>query len=182
MSDDLRPDIAAAQARMQSKIGAKREIRRLIEYLWEGERVDYLASGQYGPGTGIVALTDRRLLFVKDGMMSKSTEDFPLEKIASVQWSSGMIFGTLIVFASGNKAEIKQMDKKDGKQIADALRDRISPGQTPATPAVPVSPPSASAGGQDVYAQLEQLAQLRERGVITDTEFEAKKVELLSRI
>lgn len=180
MSDELRPDIAAAMARMQTKLGAKREIRRLIEYLWEGERVDFLASGQYGPGTGLVALTDRRMLFVKDGVMSKSTEDFPLEKISSVQWSSGMLLGTMIVFASGNKAEIKSMDKKDGKQLADALRDRISPGHAPAQPAA--APAPAPAGGGDVYAQLAKLGELRDAGILTPQEFDAKKGELLGRI
>jgi hypothetical protein len=178
MSDELRPDIAAAMARMQNKIGAKREIRRLVEYLWDGERVDFLAAGQYGPGTGLVALTDRRMLFVKDGMMSKTTEDFPLEKISSVQWSSGMIFGTMIVFASGNKAEVKNMDKKDGKALADALRDRLAPGNAPAQPA----PAPAPASGDDVYAQLAKLGELRDAGILTAQEFEAKKAQLLGRI
>lgn len=178
MSDELRPDIQAARDHMQSKIGAGREIRRLIEYLWDGERVQLLASGQYGPGTGLVALTDRRMLFVKDGRMSQTSEDFPIEKIASVQWSSGVMFGTLIVFASGNKAEIKQMDKKDGKQIADALRDRLAPGQAPAAPAAP----APAAGGDDVYAQLAKLGELRDAGILTAQEFDSKKAELLGRI
>lgn len=182
MSDQpLRPDIQAASDLMQSKIGAKREIKKLVEYLWEDERVYLMASGQYGPGTGLVVLTSRRLLFVKDGMMSKVTEDFPLDKISSAQWSSGMLFGSLIVFASGNKAEIKQLDKKDGKALADALRERLASGPPAQAQAAPVSagPP---AGGGDVMAQLQQLGQLRDAGIVTQEEFEAKKAELLRRI
>lgn len=38
-------------------------------------------------------LTDRRLLFVQDGLTSKTTEDFPMDKVSSVQWSSGMLVG-----------------------------------------------------------------------------------------
>lgn len=179
MSDQpLRPDIQAAANLMQSKIGSKREIRKLIEYLWEDEQVHLMASGQYANGTGLVALTNRRLLFVKDGMMSKTTEDFPLDKISSAQWSSGLLLGTLIVFASGNKAEIKQMDKKDGKQLTDALRERLASG----APSQPAQAPAPQAGGGDVMGQLQQLGQLRDAGIVTPEEFEAKKAELLRRI
>ncbi|GHE33351.1 hypothetical protein GCM10017673_40360 [Streptosporangium violaceochromogenes] len=176
MSDQLRPDIQAAANLMQSKIGAKREIRKLIEYLWDDEQVHLMSGGQYGAGTGLVVLTNRRLLFVKDGVMSKTTEDFPLDKISSVQWSSGMLLGTLIVFASGNKAEIKNMDKKDGKQVADTLRERLASGT--ARPAQ-VAGPTA---GSDVYDLLRKLGELRDAGVLTAEEFEAKKAELIRRI
>ncbi len=65
-----------------------------------------ITGGAYGPGTGIVVLTDRRLLFLKDGRLSKTSEDFPLSKISSVQCSTGMMLGKITVFAPGNKAEI----------------------------------------------------------------------------
>ena len=34
----------------------------------------------------------------------------------------------------------------------------------------------------DIFAKIERLAELRQKGIITDQEFEAKKSELLSRI
>jgi hypothetical protein len=58
MADDqLRPDIAAAVNLMQNKIGAKRAIRKLVEYLWDNEQVHLMAGGTYGPGVGLVMLT-----------------------------------------------------------------------------------------------------------------------------
>ncbi len=40
--------------------------------------------------------------------------------------------------------------------------------------------PAAPAGGQsDVIAQLTQLGQLRDQGILTDAEFEAQKAKLL---
>src|SRR5690349_19099478 len=115
--DDLRPDIEAARARMRSKIGSGKETKRLVGYLWEDENVERMAQGNYGRGVGLLVQTDRRLLFLKEGM-TKQTEDFPLEKVSSVQWSSGIGTGTLTIFASGNKAEIKAMNKDDGKEMA----------------------------------------------------------------
>jgi hypothetical protein len=182
MADELRPDIQAAMSKMSSKIGSRREIRKLPEHLWEGERVDMITSGTYGAGTGIVVLTDRRLFFLKDGVMSKTSEDFPLSKISSVQWSSGMMLGKIIVFASGNKAEITNVQKADGKAITDAVRARLTEGSQPS--ATPESTPASSTGEAkpDVYEQLAKLGELRNAGVLTDAEFETKKAELLSRI
>src|SRR6266540_94662 len=126
MSDELRPDIQAAVSKMSHKMGSKREIKKLPEHLWENEQVDMITGGMYGSGTGIVVLTDRRLFFLKDGVFSKTSEDFPLSKISSVQWSSGVLLGKIIVFASGNKAEISNVQKADGKAITDAVRSRLA--------------------------------------------------------
>jgi hypothetical protein len=90
-SEDLRADIAAAKDRMETRVGANREIKKLGEHLWEGETVEYMSSGYYGAGIGLVVLTDRRLLFIKDGWTSKTTEDFPLDKISSVQCQGGAV-------------------------------------------------------------------------------------------
>lgn len=179
MAEDLRPDIAAAAAKLNTTIGSKREIRKLVDHLWEGERVDQLATGQYGAGMGLLARTDRRLLFLKDGWGGGTSEDFPFSKISSVQWASGMMQGTITIFASGNKAEIKSVQKDAGKSMVDALRAII------ADPAPPASAPEVgarSSSGDDVIEQIRKLGQLRDAGVVTEAEFEAKKAELLSRL
>lgn len=100
-----------------------------------------------------------------------------------------LLFGTLTVFASGSKADIEQIDKKDGKQIADAIRGRLAAPVRPQhdiPPAVPQYAPPAmatpAAAGPDVYEQLRKLGELRDLGVVTPDEFEHKKRELLARI
>ncbi|QDN64433.1 PH domain-containing protein [Streptomyces sp. S1D4-14] len=123
---DVRPDIDAATAALPSALGAKREIRKLPGVLWEGETVERLAIGQYGGGQGLVAMTDKRLLFFKHGFLSQTLEDFPYNRISSVQWSAGPLMGTLTVFTSGNRAEIKSMPKDPGKTLADKLRARLA--------------------------------------------------------
>jgi Bacterial PH domain/Short C-terminal domain len=177
-SSELRADIEAAKKKMRTRIGSGREIKKLISYLWDDETVDLIAGGTYGAGTGLLALTDRRLLFLKEGVFSRTTEDFPMEKISSVQWSSGIVQGTLTVFASGNKAEIKNMNKDDGKQIADTIRERLST----ATTHGPVRDETSAAPHPDVYGQLAKLGELRDAGILTKEEFDTKKAELLSRL
>ncbi|MCW6005840.1 PH domain-containing protein [Micromonospora sp. CPCC 205371] len=180
MGEQLRPDIEAARSKMRIKVGAGREIKRLHEHLWEQEQVRAMTAGTYGPGTGLVVLTDRRLLFVKDGVMSKATEDFPLDKISSVQWSSGIATGTIAIFASGNKAEIKNVNKDDGKSLTDLLRV-VMTGQT-ATGTYGEEVPTGGSSPQDIFEQLRKLGELRDAGIVTPEEFEKKKAELLSRI
>lgn len=43
----------------------------------------------------------------------------------------------------------------------------------------PAAPASGAAGGQDVAAQLTQLADLKSQGLLTDEEFEAQKAKIL---
>ncbi|WP_200302248.1 PH domain-containing protein [Streptomyces adelaidensis] len=174
---DVRPDIDEAAAKLQSTLGAKREIQRLPEVLWEGETVEMLATGVYGKGNGLVAMTSQRLIFLKHGVMSQQVEDFPYGRISSVQWSGGMISGTLIVFASGNKAEIKQMPKDAGKALADALRARLAAPQPAAGPVA-----AAAAGAQDVASRLQTLDQLRAAGAITDEEYRDRRAKILDSL
>jgi len=173
--EGLRPDIDAARARMRTKVGGGKEIKRLVGYLWEDEHVERMTTGSYGAGIGLLVLTDRRLLFVKEGM-KKKTEDFPLEKISSVQWSSGLTSGTVTVFASGNKAEIHSVNKADGKEMTDHLRNRLSAPKPSSAAHVP------HGTAPDIPDQIRKLGELRDSGVLTSEEFEAKKTELLSRM
>ncbi|MGI5486040.1 SHOCT domain-containing protein [Microtetraspora malaysiensis] len=174
-----RPDIQAAADRMATKFGSRREIRHLVDYLVEGEAVEQMAGGTFGPGIGLVVLTDRRLLFVKDGLVAKVAEDFMVGKISSVQWDPGSSHGTLTVTSSGDKAEIENIHNNDGARIADAIQHRLSSARSAASPAPAPTPVS---GEDDVFEALRKLGELRDKGVITDAEFAAKKAELLARI
>jgi hypothetical protein len=130
-----------------------------------------MTSGADGKGTGLVVLTDRRLLFVQHGIMSQTAEDFPRDKVSSIQWSSGMMLGTITAFASGNKAVIKNVDKGDGKEIVDLIRHRLSE-QAPRASA------ATRGGGEGIYEQLRKLGELQFAGVLTDEEFKRKKADL----
>lgn len=176
-SFNVRPDIDAAAEKLGSTLGSKREIQRLPEVLWEGETVEMLATGIYGKGNGLLAMTSMRLIFLKHGIMSQQVEDFPYSKISSVQWSGGMMFGALSVFTSGNKAEIKQIPKADGKALADRLRSLIADGAAPATVPAP-----AAGAQQDVGSRLATLDQLRAAGAITDAEYQDRRTQILNSI
>ena len=180
MGDDLRDDIQAAKDRMRVKFGGRRELKRLEQHLWPNERVNEITTGTYGGGQGLIVLTTLRLLFFREGWVGKNSEDFPIDKVSSVGFKSGMLTGTVTVFASGNKAEITGVYKQDGKRIVDNMRARLMDrGEDPDTDATEAGVPS---GKDDPMEKLRKLGELRDAGIVTDEEFVSKKKQLLDSL
>jgi hypothetical protein len=101
-------------------------------------------------------------------------EDFPYDKISSIQYQTGWTGGTITIFASGNKVEIKNVLKDQCKSFADSVRARISP--TTESVQAP-SPPQQRE--PDLVDQLERLGKLKEQGILTEEEFTAQKAKIL---
>jgi hypothetical protein len=140
-----------------------------------------MTNGSYGGGIGLLVLTDRRLFFVRDGWIRKVNEDFPIDKISSVQWDGGLTQGKITIFAHANKSVIEAVHKEDGKAMVDVVRERLTArgGPGDAGDAVTTSAPDPQSQAME---QLRQLGELRDSGVLTPDEFEAKKAELLKRV
>jgi len=71
----------------------------------------------------------------------------------------------------------ESLDQQDLTDVKSAQASGSSPAAQPA--ASPASTPPAPSGEADYIAELERLAGLRDMGVITPEEFEAKKKQLL---
>jgi hypothetical protein len=90
--------------------------------------------------------------------------------------------GELTIFVSGNKATVKDVHPKQrAPEIGDYVRQKIASGPAQAlAAAAPQAGPSASA--ESPMDQLKKLAELRDAGIVSNEEFEAKKAELLGRM
>lgn len=156
----------------------RREMKKLPQLLGEGEEVVNLARGEYGGKEGLIAATDRRIIFVEEGMVRHRLEDFPYNKVSSILTEAGIRSGKLTIFASGNKAEITDVHPKQrASEIGDYVRGRI--GTAFAGQAAP-SPPVVAPDGP--MEQLRKLGELRDAGLVTPEEFEAKKADILARM
>jgi hypothetical protein len=181
-AESMRSDIQAAKKRMRHKFGARRELKKLKSYIDPDEHVDRMLTGLYGNGTGILVLTDRRLVFIRDGHMSKRTEDFPLRNITSVAWQSGLALGTVIITAGGVRTKIKNVNTDDGKELVDLVRTRLAARASKAAAPAPVAAPAPTVGKPSLLDQLKQLGEFHEAGVLTDEEFTSKKASILAQI
>jgi uncharacterized membrane protein YdbT with pleckstrin-like domain len=156
------------------------------------------------------AVTNQKVMKVA-GLLRKRTSGAALEKINDVIMEQGPLgrmlgYGTLKVSTASdssdltyetmrNPAEFRRamLDQKmefeqaDSRHIADAVRAAapvaaapaaVSPAPAPeVTMAVPVAPPAPTADDK-----LRSLAKLRDDGIISPEEFEAKKAELLDQL
>jgi uncharacterized membrane protein YdbT with pleckstrin-like domain len=134
-------------------------------------------------------ITNRRVLKV-EGLLDKKAGDSSLDKINDAVLKQGILarllgYGDLEVLTA-NEQQIdryamlnKVVDFK--KAMLDA-KNSLEDGYRGAasTPAAAAPAPKASSG--DVAETLAKLAELRDKGAITQAEFDAKKADLLSRM
>ena len=86
--------------------------------------------------------------------------------------------GNINLNASGDHYHISLIPKDDVERVAQCIRNQM--GVIRAHPAGPAAP--APAPGPSLVDQIQQLAGLRDQGILSDAEFEAKKADLLSRM
>jgi uncharacterized membrane protein YdbT with pleckstrin-like domain len=128
--------------------------------------------------TNYVLTTER--IIVRRGMIARSGTEIPLENINNVLFSQTVLerllgYGDVLLESAGSQGQSRLEDIPDPESFqsqvyrvreARSLAFRYGPG------------PSTEAAG-DVVSQLERLADLRERGHLSDDEFEVKKRRLL---
>ncbi|MGB8020737.1 MAG: SHOCT domain-containing protein [Candidatus Nanopelagicales bacterium] len=118
------------------------------------------------------------------GMLAGGPEDLeviPTKSVSSVQVRRGAWYHDVTIYASGNTI-VLSVDAADAETLRGLIMDQILHGSShaapaPAAPAAPVQP-----DGDAVIEQIRKLGELRDAGILTPEEFEAKKAELLGRL
>lgn len=113
-------------------------------------------------------------------------------KVATASDSTDMVYETMRAPAEFRRAMLDQkmvFEQADARHIAEAVRAAAPVPPTPATevtvpiPAAPPPPPPAPAPAvPTVDERLRSLAKLRDDGIISPEDFEAKKAEILEQI
>ena len=161
-----------------SKFLAKREVKELPSILWEDEIVENIVQGMYANNFGLLVATNKRLLFIDKGLIRLVVEDFPYDKITSLQYETGLVQGRIIVFVSGNRAEIRNIEKAAVKNFTEFVRARVTTIQDSAAPSSGSKVKSVDSDG--MVEQLQKLAIMHKKGMLTDSEFMNAKKKLLS--
>jgi uncharacterized membrane protein YdbT with pleckstrin-like domain len=134
-------------------------------------------------------VTSSRVIF-RTGVLAKHGVEIPMDRIANINFNQSMWervigAGDLEIESAGRDGQSTFNDVWHPDAVQQELyRQMESHAQTRAgyaAGAAAAAPASASAA-QTVPEQIQQLADLRDRGVITAAEFEAKKAQLLERM
>ncbi|HEU0242492.1 MAG TPA: PH domain-containing protein [Candidatus Limnocylindrales bacterium] len=149
-------------------------------------------------------ITNRRLIHV-EGVINKKTTDSALEKINDAVLTESLFgrmfgFGDLDVLTASEQGIERLRMLRDAKDFKKAMIEakhelevevarptmpplRSEPAVVPAAPAPAPGPaPERVDTSTEVADALSRLGALRDQGLITPEEFEAKKAELLGRI
>ena len=156
--------------------GAKKEIKYLPEILAEDETVLALTSGFMDGNTWLIVCTEKRVVFLDKGMIyGLKQRETPVERINSIEQTTGILFGSIAIWDGASRMQIKKVVKKTVKPFVEAVnraRDAIKTSERRyRTPAADSS--------VDVASQLERLAAQRDRGILTEDEFQNQKRKIL---
>jgi hypothetical protein len=148
--------------------------------------------------TVVGVLTTERLIF-RSGLVAKFGREIPLERINDVTFSQSLFerligAGDLLLESAGEHGQsrfsnirdpeavqleiYRQMEANDRRRAGYATTQLHPPAHPPAADRTP-TPPVRSRPALD---DLERLADLRDRGAVTEEEFQRMKRELLDRM
>lgn len=150
----------------------KKEIRALPEILEHNESVKALTSGLMNNSTWLAVCTEKRIIFINRGMFYGVRQiQIPLDRIQAIDHEATIFFGSITVW-----------DGASAFNIGMVLKSSILPFVKVAQEQMQISRGQAKAAAQpatDIASQLERLATLKEKGHLTEEEFQTQKKKLL---
>lgn len=156
-------------------MGTKKEIRTLPQIMNKNEIIRAITSGMMKNATWLAVCTNQRIIFLNRGMLFGVRQvQVPLDSVQSIDHSAAVFFGTISVWDGASVFSINMVAKKSILPFVRAAEEamyalRQSRSQTS----------SSSPAAPDVASQIAKLAELKEKGHITDAEFQAQKKKLL---
>lgn len=189
MSSDERISLPAS-----ALISFKRELKKLEQSLGEAEEVVVQAAAIRGTTNGLLALTNERILFIADSILSKRFEEIPLEAIEGSKAGSGIRRGELELIAGTEKVRfvaIAPPDRAEAfveylhargrfRELAESQPIPLfddDPGELPDPP-----PATADTARPDTERLEDMLAQLHAAGLLSDEELREKHMRLAELI
>jgi uncharacterized membrane protein YdbT with pleckstrin-like domain len=124
------------------------------------------------------AVTSHRLIY-RSGVLTKKGVEIPLERVNNVNFHQSLFermiaAGDLLIESAGLDGRQRFTDIKHPERVQNLIHAQIE-----AKNDRRITSDTVASGPVDVATQLERLAALRDRGVLTDDEFEVQKRRLL---
>lgn len=116
----IRPDIMDAVSRMHVTFGIRSTIRNLPESLEAGELVQAMVACFYSGSDGLLVLTDRRVIAVRDDFSKFRLQAVPLTDTRALDYAPTVHDGLAVLTDTGRIA-VRKMNRQDSDAFAAAL-------------------------------------------------------------
>lgn len=137
-------------------------------------------------GFTLIALTDRRILLLDKKLLAGiQTIAIDLDRVNSITGDTGLLFGNVKIQDGGDERKIGLIKNDTVQPFVDRVQEAIQQrkqrlhDQQAAAIAEASAPTAAAAPVINVADELEKLASLMERGILTPEEFAQQKAKLL---
>jgi len=124
--------------------------------------------------SGLLVLTDRRILFIHSGMIQSQQVSVPLDTVTGIAVSKGLMYSNLKTTGAQSNVVVNRVDKTDAESFAAQLRSILANRASGSTD-------SSRKSTGHVSEEIERLASLRDRGILTELEFSVQKTKLLAQ-
>ena len=163
------------------------ERKMLVNLIEEGEDIECLIGGHFGPDlghaswkdgpntlhSGIGVATSKRVLFVDKGIMAQEVAELSYRSIEAITYSSGVMFAGMRITGRGSLSlRIENVEKGEVKPFVDCVRKHLDEPEQVTVATHPAPAPSR-------VEELRGLAELLKDGLLTQEEFDAEKARIL---
>lgn len=149
--------------------GTKKEVKELPNIIHDDEIITYATSGTLNGNTWLIVSTNKRVIFLDKGMLFGLKQvEIPLEKINSIGYKKGLMFGMIEIWDGAAKMNIETVSKETLVPFVNAVneaRDNLNQRSV-----------QSNLSAAD---ELLKFKGLLDQGIITQNEFDKKKRELL---
>lgn len=154
--------------------GTKKEFFHLPKILNQGEQPLAVASGMMNSNTWLITLTNQRVIFLDKGMIFGVKQvDVRLSDISSVGGKTGLLLGEITIGTAGQNYTIKNVVKGTVIPFTNLINEtRNSRSQKAEN--------QDGVPSNDLVTQIERLAALKEKGVLSEEEFQQQKQRILN--
>ncbi|MDR0356041.1 MAG: PH domain-containing protein [Deltaproteobacteria bacterium] len=159
----------------------KKELRQLPELLFGDENLLALTRGHVDSLNWLMAITDNRIILLRKGLLfGHSQLEVPIAKIKSVSYKTGLMFGTIFIDIGAGTIVLEMVNKKSTPQVSAVIIEAMATASQNGASKSDESGSARKSAGEELVAQLERLASLKDRGLLSPEEFQSSKNKLIS--
>jgi hypothetical protein len=147
-------------------IHSKKSLNELHKHLKANEEILSICD----TATSLAVVTNERFLKLTTSVFSPTdVKEVFLNNITNIDVDAGFLATKVLVKSAGGFIDLIVTKKEIGNKIKSDLNEAISKSKEPVPQQV------------DKFSQLEKLAELKEKGILTEAEFQEQKAKLLSQ-